>query len=92
MIKHRPKIDMSYEETDEGWAAIYRVRCVCGDRFPDHFARTDAVAVRDNHRALVAPPAPKRCRSPKTHRCTWWDACPLCADQLVLPFFEEITA
>ena len=90
MIKHRPKIEAHHEDTEEGEALVYRVACACGDQFPGHFARTDAVAVRDNHRSLVAPPESERCRSPKVHRTRWWDACPLCTDQLVLPFLEEI--
>lgn len=90
-VRHRPKVAMSYEETDEGWAAIYRVACPCGDAFPSHFTRKDALAVRDNHYALVAPPAEERCRDPRAHRNRWWDACPLCAGQASLPGFEHLT-
>jgi hypothetical protein len=89
-MKHRPKVSRWREETSEGEAWCYRVVCPCGEEFGEHYAKKLAVSDQLKHRMDVAPPVSERCRDPKKHRMQPHDRCPVCADQLVLPGFEEI--
>lgn len=85
MTRHRPEIHRWPEDTPEGEAWCYQVRCECGHRGARHYARRSAAAERLEHLAEVSPPRSERCRDPRRHRMRSWDRCPLCADQPALP-------
>ena len=89
-MRHRPKVRRWREETSQGEAWCYQVRCPCGEEFDEHYAKRLAETDKNAHLTEVAPPAAERCRDPKKHRCQPHDRCPLCADQIALPGFEEI--
>ncbi|MEE2041561.1 hypothetical protein Q8791_30500 [Nocardiopsis sp. CT-R113] len=93
-IKHRPEVGLGRrEDTPEGEALIWRVRCACGTTAEAaHYRYADAAAAVEEHRLAAAPPPGKRCREPKKHRVAWHDWCPLCANQLTLPGFEDLMA
>ena len=89
-MKHRPKVRRWREDTSQGEAWCYQVRCSCGTEFDEHYAKRLADNDKGRHLIDVAPPVAERCREPKKHRCQPHDRCPLCADQMALPGFEEI--
>lgn len=91
-MKHRPKIIRRREGTSQGEAWCYRVSCPCGEEFEKHYAKKLAMADRNQHLMQVAPPVSERCRDPKRHACQPHDRCPVCADQMPLPGFEELGA
>ncbi|MDA8368608.1 MAG: hypothetical protein M0026_01910 [Nocardiopsaceae bacterium] len=88
-MKHRPKVRRWREETSQGEAWCYTVRCSCGTEFDEHYTRRLAENDRLRHLIDVAPPVSERCRDPKKHRMQTHDRCPLCADQLPLFDLEE---
>ncbi|MET9710966.1 hypothetical protein [Nocardiopsis alba] len=89
-VKHRPKVRRWREETSQGEAWCYAVSCPCGEEFDEHYTKRFAESDKARHLMGVAPPVSERCRDPKKHRMQSHDRCPVCADQLVLPGFEEI--
>lgn len=91
-IKHRPRIHRWREETSQGEAWCYQVRCSCGEEFDEHYAKTIARLDRARHLMDVAPPASDRCREPRAHGNRPHDHCPLCAGQDALPGFDHLTA
>jgi len=90
--RHRPHL--LHEEQvllAEGWTPAWRVRCSCGlegPHRPGKSGKQAAAADQDAHLAAVAPPEGRRCRDTRSHRTRWWDACPVCAHQMVLPGME----
>lgn len=91
-IRHRPKIHRWREETSQGEAWCYGVRCTCDAEFDEHYNKRLATYERAKHLMAVAPPREQRCRDPKRHRMQSWDRCPVCADQLPLPGMEDAAA
>ncbi|MEV2279221.1 hypothetical protein AB0I72_26950 [Nocardiopsis sp. NPDC049922] len=89
-VRHRPRVRRWREETSQGLAWCYTVRCSCGTEFGEHYAKRLAETDKAKHLIEVRPPADQRCRDPKKHRTQPHDRCPVCADQLTLPGFEEI--
>nr|WP_192962910.1 hypothetical protein [Nocardiopsis sp. 90127] len=89
-VRHRPKVRRWREETSQGEAWCYQVRCPCGEEFDEHYAKKLAVSDRLRHLMDVAPPLSERCRDPRAHRCRPHDHCPLCAGQATLPGFEDL--
>ncbi|WP_017596417.1 hypothetical protein [Nocardiopsis potens] len=87
--RHRPRL-LHEEEVRlaDGWTSAWRVRCTCGLQGPHRPGRPGkraAEADREEHLQSVAPPQSERCRDLRSHRTTWWDACPVCAHQMALP-------
>lgn len=90
-MKHRPRLRHWRAQSSQGEAWCYQAVCTCGQEIgAEYFVRKLADADLLRHRMDVAPPVEERCRSPRDHRMKPWDRCPLCADQLVLPGFEDI--
>ncbi|WP_150246161.1 hypothetical protein [Nocardiopsis quinghaiensis] len=82
--RHNPKVERHQEETSQGLAWVYQVRCTCGEEFDEYYAKQ--LAEQDKHRHLgkVAAPPAERCREPKKHRMRPHERCALCAGQLSL--------
>lgn len=91
-IRHRPRVERWSEETSQGEAWCYGVRCECDAVFDEYYAKRLAEAERLRHLMDVAPPVSERCRDPKKHRLRGWDRCAVCADQLPLPGMEDLAA
>ncbi|SHK92440.1 hypothetical protein SAMN05421803_14314 [Nocardiopsis flavescens] len=91
-IRHRPRVHRWREDTSQGEAWCYQVRCECGTEFGEYYAERLAETERAEHRMAVAPPREQRCRDPKRHRMQSWDRCCVCADQLPLPGMEDPAA
>jgi len=91
-VLHRPKVRRWREDTSQGEAWCYAVTCSCGAEFDKHYAKKSAAADRLRHLSEVAAPVEERCRDPKKHRMQTHDHCPLCANQMALPGFEEIAS
>jgi len=90
--RHRPRLIHEAEVLlADGWTSAWRVRCSCehaGPHRPGRPGKRQAAADRDAHLDAVAPPEGERCRDTRAHRTRWWDACPVCAHQMVLPGME----
>jgi hypothetical protein len=88
-IRHRPRVTRRREETREGEAWAYQVRCPCNTEFETHYAKRIAQNDRSRHLMDVAPPREERCRDPKRHGCQPHDRCVVCSHQLALFDIEE---
>ncbi|WP_017578570.1 hypothetical protein [Nocardiopsis kunsanensis] len=91
-MKHRPKVRKQARYGGEGPGFDYRLECTCGHRTDWTPIPGASEQAKTEHLEAVAVPEEDRCRDPKTHKTRWWEFCPVCAYQLALPGFEEITA
>ena len=96
MAAHQPYVWRRAEITDQGEEAlIWRVHCTCAAHLPlpaGFFRQREAEQDRDRHLREVAPPEHRRCRRPSAHHRRWWEECGACADQTMIPGFEELDA
>ncbi len=79
---HRKKVRHYTDQTRQA-------SCACGWQGDIHRHQADVDADWRLHVVSLLPPEQQRCRV-REHRTAWWEPCPLCADQLVLPGLEKV--
>ncbi|MFV2194789.1 hypothetical protein [Nocardiopsis sp. LOL_012] len=93
-LVHRPEIDVpAIEDTPEGEALVWRVRCACtATNTARYYSASEARKAAEAHKAAVAPPPGQACREPGKHRTQPHDHCLLCICQDPLPGFDTFGA
>ncbi|MFI7534000.1 hypothetical protein [Streptosporangium sp. NPDC049376] len=80
-VRHRPTITRTAGQV----GTVYRFTCPCGATGEEQAARRMALVDLNQHvMSLPRVPADQQCRIPRTHDCSLWEPCGLCAGQLDL--------